>query len=89
MLVMFFLWEYCWLRYLNLFASDTHCWSSVLHGWVWILCASVLIVCVVCSPAIDSNEECAEEGEVFEYQEEGDQGQANQGKPSNLMHIWT
>jgi hypothetical protein len=38
-------------------------------------------------PAIDSNEECAEEGEVFEYQEEGDQGQANQGKPSNLMHI--
>jgi hypothetical protein len=38
-------------------------------------------------PAIDSNEECAEEGEVFEYQEEGDQGQANQGKPSILMHI--
>jgi hypothetical protein len=25
-------------------------------------------------------------GEVFEYQEE-DQGQANQGKPSILMHI--
>jgi hypothetical protein len=33
-------------------------------------------------PAIDSNDECAEEGEVFEYQEEGDQGQSNQGKPS-------
>jgi hypothetical protein len=40
--------------------------------------------CVLLSPfpAIDSNDECAEEGEVFEYQEEGDQGQANQGKPS-------
>jgi hypothetical protein len=35
-------------------------------------------------PAIESNEECAEEGEVFEYQEEEDQGLANQGKPSIL-----
>jgi hypothetical protein len=33
-------------------------------------------------PAIESNDECVEEGEIFEYQEEGDQGQANQGKPS-------
>jgi hypothetical protein len=33
-------------------------------------------------PAIDSNDDCAEEGEVFEYPEEGDQGQAHQGKPS-------
>jgi hypothetical protein len=32
-------------------------------------------------PAIESNDDCAEEGEVFEYQEEGAQGQANQGKP--------
>jgi hypothetical protein len=32
--------------------------------------------------AIESNDDCAEEGKVFEYQEEGDQGQANQGKPS-------
>jgi hypothetical protein len=42
-------------------------------------------VCLLCAfifPAIDSKDECAEEGEVFEYQEEGDQGQANQGKPS-------
>jgi hypothetical protein len=37
--------------------------------------------------AIESNEESAEEGEVFEYQEEGDHGQANQGKPPILMHI--
>jgi hypothetical protein len=44
-------------------------------------------VCLLCAfifPAIDSNDECAGEGEVFEYQEEGDQGQANQGKPSIL-----
>jgi hypothetical protein len=26
---------------------------------------------------------------VYEYQVEEDQGQATQGKPSNLMHIWT
>jgi hypothetical protein len=35
---------------------------------------------------IDSNEnECTEEGEIFEYREEEDQGQANQGKPSKLV----
>jgi hypothetical protein len=28
--------------------------------------------------------ECTEEGEIFEYQEEGDQGQAEKGKPSKL-----
>jgi hypothetical protein len=33
-------------------------------------------------PGIESNDECAEEGEVFEYHEEEDQGQATQGKPS-------
>jgi hypothetical protein len=26
---------------------------------------------------------------VYEYQDEEDQGQATQGKPSNLMDIWT
>jgi hypothetical protein len=37
-------------------------------------------------PAIDPNEnECTKEGEIFEYQEEEDQGQANQGKPSKLV----
>jgi hypothetical protein len=36
-------------------------------------------------PAIESNDvECTDEGEVFEYQEEEDQGQSNQGKPSIL-----
>jgi hypothetical protein len=36
-------------------------------------------------PAIESNDECAEEGEIFEFQEEGDQGQDTQGKPSKLV----
>jgi hypothetical protein len=40
---------------------------------------------VIIFPVIESNEECAEEGEIFEYQEEGDQGQANQGKPSTCF----
>jgi hypothetical protein len=41
--------------------------------------ACVLIVCYYL-PAIESNDKCAEKGEVFEYQEEEDQGLANQGK---------
>jgi hypothetical protein len=44
----------------------------------------VCLLCAIIFPAIESNEECAEEGEVFEYQEEEDQGLANQGKPSIL-----
>jgi hypothetical protein len=35
---------------------------------------------------IDSNKnECTEEGEIFEYQQEEDQGQAKKGKPSKLV----
>jgi hypothetical protein len=41
-----------------------------------IECEPYMHVCSLCVivtfPAIDSNDECAEEGEVFEYQEEGD-----------------
>jgi hypothetical protein len=44
-------------------------------------------LCAIIFSAIESNEECTDEGEVFEYQEEEDQGQATQGKPSNLLHI--
>jgi hypothetical protein len=41
--------------------------------------------CLLFLPAIESNDtECTEEGEVYKYQEEEDQGQANQGKPSIL-----
>jgi hypothetical protein len=47
----------------------------------------VYSLCAIIFPAIESNKECTEEGEVFEYQEEEDQGQATQGKPSNLLHI--
>jgi hypothetical protein len=80
--IMFSWREYCWFGYLNLFFFWYSKLSSVLHDWVWTLYACVLIGVVVIFPAIDSNDECAEEGEVFEFQEEGDQGQANQGKPS-------
>jgi hypothetical protein len=44
-----------------------------------------MLVCLLCAitfPAIELNDECAEEGEVYEYQEQEDQGQATQGKPS-------
>jgi hypothetical protein len=51
------------------------------------LCMHVCLLCAFIFPAIDSNDEYAEEEEVFEYQEEEDQGQATQGKPPNLMHI--
>jgi hypothetical protein len=50
-----------------------------------VTCACMYIyLCVVIFLAIESNEECTEEGEVFEYQEEEGQGLANQGKPSKL-----
>jgi hypothetical protein len=44
--------------------------------------ACVLIVCFYLFLAIESNDECAEEGEIFGYQEE-DQGQAI--KASHLL----
>jgi hypothetical protein len=61
-------------------------WYGVLNC-LWLVYACIFTVCYY-SPTIESNEECTEEGEVYEYQEEEDQGQANQGKPPNLMHIW-
>jgi hypothetical protein len=51
-----------------------------------VTCACMYIyLFVVIFPAIESNEECTEEGEVFEYQEEEDQGLANQDKPYKLV----
>jgi hypothetical protein len=44
----------------------------------------VCLLCAIIFLAIEFDEECAEEGVVFEYQEEEDQGLANQGKPSIL-----
>jgi hypothetical protein len=55
---------------------------DAFHGSDPCMYEYLLCVIVVVFPAIESNDDCAEEGEVFEYQEEGDQGQANQGKPS-------
>jgi hypothetical protein len=55
---------------------------------LFVTCVCLYIyLCVVIFPMIESNEECTEEGEVYEYQDEEDQGQASQGKTSNLMHI--
>jgi hypothetical protein len=54
----------------------------VLHVLgVYHVCMNAYCVLLL-FPAIESNDECAEEGGVFEYQEEGGQGQATQGKPS-------
>jgi hypothetical protein len=49
---------------------------------LWLVYACILIVCYY-FPAIESNEECTEEGEISEYQEEEDQGQAT--KASHLL----
>jgi hypothetical protein len=46
----------------------------VLH----VLCVDYVCMNAYCVflifPMIESNDECAKEGEIFEYQEEGDQG---------------
>jgi hypothetical protein len=55
---------------------------DAFHGSDPCMHEYLLCVIVVVFLAIESNDNCAEEGEVLEYQEEGDQGQANQGKPS-------
>jgi hypothetical protein len=68
-------------------------WYS--NAWVVWCCLNALCVCMnaygmyvsFLFPAIESNDDCAEEGEVFEYQEEGDQGQAHQGKPSTCAYL--
>jgi hypothetical protein len=45
-------------------------------------------LCCYYLPTLDSNDiECTEEGEVYEYQEEEDQGQATQGKPSTCAYL--
>jgi hypothetical protein len=53
-----------------MFVSDTlDC--VVLSEWkVCDLCMHVYSLCAIIFPALESNEECTEEGEVFGYQEE-------------------
>jgi hypothetical protein len=46
----------------------------------------VYLLCAFIFPAIDASDECAEEGVVFEYQEEEDQGQAI--KASHLLESY-
>jgi hypothetical protein len=67
-------------------------YSSAWVGWCCLnalhVCMNAYCMCVsFLFPAIESNDDCAEEGEVFEYQEEGDQGQAQQGKPSTCAYL--
>jgi hypothetical protein len=70
-----------------MFVSDT-LWLCDVEWWsVCDLCMHVCLLCIFIFPAIDSNDECAEEGEVLECQEEGGQGQANQGKPSTCAYL--
>jgi hypothetical protein len=63
----------------------------ILSGCVMLIvvkhvpCVCLFAYCLLFLSAIESNDtECTEEGEVYEYQEEEDQGQVNQGKPSIL-----
>jgi hypothetical protein len=66
-----------------LFVSDTLWLCDVYCGDACALYMLACLLVVILLSTIESNDvECTEEGEVFEYQEEGDQGQANQGKPS-------
>jgi hypothetical protein len=53
---------------------------------MYVSCVCLFAYCLLFLPVIESNDtECTEEGELYEYQEEEDQGQANQGKPSILV----
>jgi hypothetical protein len=54
---------------------------------LWLVYACIFIVCYYYFLAIESNEECTEEGEISEYQEEEDQGQAIKASHLYLMHI--
>jgi hypothetical protein len=74
--------------FLNMFVSDTlDCVMLSKCKMLWLVYACIFTVCYYFSG--DRIERGVyRRGEVFEYQEEEDQGQATQGKPSNLLHIW-
>jgi hypothetical protein len=68
-----------------MFVSNTLWLCDVESGNSCALCMHACLLLLSLLPAIESNDtECNEEGEVYEYQEEEDQGLANQGKPSIL-----
>jgi hypothetical protein len=61
-------------------------WCDLFAAMVCVILVYLHAYILLLLPAIESNEnECTEEGGIFEYQEEEDQGQANQGKPSKLV----
>jgi hypothetical protein len=68
-----------------MFVSDTLYLCDVEWWNACDLCMHACLLLLFLLPAIESNDtECNEEGEVYEYQEEEDQGLANQEKPSIL-----
>jgi hypothetical protein len=70
-----------------MFVSATPCWCG-MSAEMLVTCVRMYAYCVLLYfSAIESNEECTEEGETFEYQEEEDQGQANKASHLFLMHI--
>jgi ferredoxin len=60
------------VQILNMFDSDTLslCDVDCVNACAW--CMLVCLLCVITFPAIESNDECAEEDEVYEYQDEED-----------------
>jgi hypothetical protein len=73
------------IQILNMFISNTLWLCDVNRGNACVLCMLVAY-CLLFLLAIESNDtECTEEGGVYEYQEEEDQVQANQDKPSIVV----
>jgi hypothetical protein len=72
------------VQYDVLIVSDTR-WCGLYAAMMCVNLVCLHAYMCYCLSALDSNDpECTEEGEIFEYQEEGDQGQAEKGKPSKL-----
>jgi hypothetical protein len=68
-----------------MFVSDTLWLCDVESENDYVLCMHACLLLLSLLPEIESNDtECNEEGEVYVYQEEEDQGLANQGKPPIL-----
>jgi hypothetical protein len=68
-----------------MFVSDTLWLCDIDCGCACVVCMLVCLLFDILLPVIESNDtECTEEGELYVYQEEEDQGQVNQGNPSIL-----
>jgi hypothetical protein len=71
-----------------MFVSDTLWLCDVECGNACALCMHACLLLLSLLSAIESNDtECNKEGEVYEYQEEEDQGQAEKASHLYLIHI--